>query len=161
MSEFEDPLRVGVGDDEEDEEQVASDNTHGVSEDKEDQDDGVLKVEEDTREEMIQSKSGETLKDKEVGTSEGKINDVTRVTVTDPVKQVSDHSFLPGVTTSHVEYLVISEFVSQGKRVEVRRRFNDFVVRNEFIYICACMHVQVYVCVCMCVQVYVCVCLHV
>lgn len=62
-----------------------------------------------------------------------------QVSVSDPVKQVGDHSFLPGVTTSHYEYLVTSMFFdnlsTSGKHYEVRRRFNDFVVGERGLLI--------------------------
>lgn len=64
--------------------------------------------------------------------SSGGVSFTIQVSVSDPVKQVADHSFLPGVTTSHYEYLVTSMFFdnlsTSGKHHEVRRRFNDFVV---------------------------------
>lgn len=64
--------------------------------------------------------------------SSGGVSFTIQVSVSDPVKQVGDHSFLPGVTTSHYEYLVTSMFFdnlsTSGKHYEVRRRFNDFVV---------------------------------
>lgn len=64
--------------------------------------------------------------------SSGGVTFTVQVSVSDPVKQVGDHSFLPGVTTSHYEYLVTSMFFdnlsTSGKHYEVRRRFNDFVV---------------------------------
>lgn len=55
------------------------------------------------------------------------------VSVTDPIKYVSDHPYIPGLTSSHYEYLVTSVFSSsvlssEFRQVEVRRRFSDFVV---------------------------------
>lgn len=62
---------------------------------------------------------------------EGNVEVKIRVSVGDPVKQVSDHPYLPGITSSHYAYLVSSVFEGGGsseRHVEVRRRFNDFVV---------------------------------
>jgi len=71
------------------------------------------------------------IRDPNLDSSEG-ASFTIQVSVSDPVKQVADHSFLPGVTTSHYEYLVTSMFFdnlsTSGKHHEVRRRFNDFVV---------------------------------
>lgn len=80
------------------------------------------------------------------------------ITVSDPVKRVSDHAFIPGLTSSHYEYLITSiaskataqyyddnqhhtndiqtsshvdsnnNETSGWPKSEVRRRFNDFVV---------------------------------
>jgi len=72
--------------------------------------------------------------DSNLNSSEG-ASFTIQVSVSDPVKQVADHSFLPGVTTSHYEYLVTSMFFdnlsTSGKHYEVRRRFNDFVVGDS------------------------------
>ena len=52
--------------------------------------------------------------------------------VTDPVRRIGD-SVIPGFTSTHYEYLVASS--SEGargrRRVEVRRRFKDFVVSER------------------------------
>lgn len=65
-----------------------------------------------------------------------------RITVTDPVKRVSDHAFIPGLTSSHFEYLVASTPSDPGAtsaagepwpRGEVRRRFNDFVALADLL----------------------------
>lgn len=84
-----------------------------------------------------------------------------RISVSDPVKRVSDHSFIPGLTSSHFEYLVTSSPIlpiSNGHhpspttkapsqqpqeedindeepwpRSEVRRRFNDFVALADLL----------------------------
>lgn len=62
------------------------------------------------------------------------------ITVTDPVKRVSDHAFIPGLTSSHYEYLVTTtplphqsaqNYISD--RHEVRRRFNDFVALADLL----------------------------
>jgi hypothetical protein len=85
-----------------------------------------------------------------------------RISVSDPVKRVSDHSFIPGLTSSHFEYLVTSAPIlptTNGEhpsptttapprqqhlgeqrnadepwpRSEVRRRFNDFVALADLL----------------------------
>ena len=52
-----------------------------------------------------------------------------QVSVSDPVRRVGD-SVIPGFTSTHFEYLVTTVFESPRRRVEVRRRFKDFVVSN-------------------------------
>lgn len=55
------------------------------------------------------------------------------ITVSDPVRRIGD-SVIPGFTSTHTEYLVASTAVGEGaggrerRRIEVRRRFKDFVV---------------------------------
>jgi hypothetical protein len=60
-----------------------------------------------------------------------------RISVSDPVKRVADHLYIPGLTTSHWEYLVASSAepaaaADPGRvsmppaRREVRRRYSDF-----------------------------------
>eukprot|EP00890_Picochlorum_soloecismus_P005292 jgi/Picsp_1/5764/NSC_03123-R1_sorting nexin-1 len=76
------------------------------------------------------------IRDPNLDSSEG-ASFTIQVSVSDPVKQVADHSFLPGVTTSHYEYLVTSMFFdnlsTSGKHHEVRRRFNDFVALADLL----------------------------
>jgi len=58
------------------------------------------------------------------------------ITVTDPVKLVSDHSFIPGLTSSHYEYLITSMPAEQSDdwpRAEVRRRFRDVVALADLL----------------------------
>lgn len=64
---------------------------------------------------------------------ESKGRSTITVSVTDPIKHVSDHPYIPGLTSSHYEYLITSVFSSSAlssefRQVEVRRRFSDFVV---------------------------------
>lgn len=47
------------------------------------------------------------------------------VSVTDPVRYVSDHAYVPGLTSSHFEYLITSS--DENGTYAVRRRFSDFV----------------------------------
>lgn len=47
------------------------------------------------------------------------------VGITDPVRYVSDHAYIPGLTSSHFEYLITS--VDDNKTHTVRRRFSDFL----------------------------------
>ena len=61
-----------------------------------------------------------------------------QVSVTDPIKHVSDHPYVPGLTSSHYEYLVTSVFSesalsSEYTQVEVRRRFSDFVALADLL----------------------------
>ncbi|GAB4824150.1 hypothetical protein N2152v2_011196 [Parachlorella kessleri] len=55
-----------------------------------------------------------------------------RISVTDPVKRVSD-SIIPGVKGGHYEYLVTTVADHPRRRVEVRRRFNDFVALADLL----------------------------
>ena len=50
------------------------------------------------------------------------------ISVSDPVRRVGD-SMIPGFTSTHTEYLVTTTLENPRRRVEVRRRFRDFVVR--------------------------------
>lgn len=51
-----------------------------------------------------------------------------QITVSDPVRRVGD-SVIPGLASTHYEYLVAAAWdAPQRRRVEVRRRFKDFVV---------------------------------
>ena len=52
------------------------------------------------------------------------------ITVTDPVRRVGD-SLIPGLSSTHFEFLVTSASEAPRRRVEVRRRFKDFVVSAE------------------------------
>lgn len=47
------------------------------------------------------------------------------VGVTDPIRYVSDHAYIPGLTSSHFEYLVTSS--DDNGTYAVRRRFSDFL----------------------------------
>jgi hypothetical protein len=47
------------------------------------------------------------------------------VGVADPVRFVSDHSYIPGLTSSHFEYLITSS--DDNGTYAVRRRFSDFL----------------------------------
>lgn len=49
------------------------------------------------------------------------------ITVSDPVRRVGD-SLIPGLSSTHFEYLVTTAGEAPRRRVEVRRRFKDFVV---------------------------------
>lgn len=49
------------------------------------------------------------------------------ITVSDPVRRVGD-SVIPGLASTHFEYLVTTAGEAPRRQVEVRRRFKDFVV---------------------------------
>lgn len=59
------------------------------------------------------------------------------ITVSDPVRRVGDHSFIPGVATSHYEYLVTSTSLlsEEAPSNSVRRRFSDFVSLADVLMI--------------------------
>ncbi len=61
-----------------------------------------------------------------------------KISVSDPIKRISDHTYLPGLTSSHYEYLVTSVFSdsalsSDYVQSEVRRRFNDFMALADIL----------------------------
>lgn len=61
-----------------------------------------------------------------------------KISVSDPIKRISDHTYLPGLTSSHYEYLVTSVFSDSAlspdyKQIEVRRRFNDFMALADLL----------------------------
>jgi sorting nexin-1/2 len=56
------------------------------------------------------------------------------ITVSDPVRRVGD-SMIPGITATHTEYLVATAWEAPRRRVEVRRRFRDFVALADLLAI--------------------------
>ncbi|KAL4859717.1 5'-3' exoribonuclease 2 [Chlorella vulgaris] len=57
---------------------------------------------------------------------------VLQISVSDPVRRVGD-SVIPGFTSTHTEYLVSASWDSPWRRVEVRRRFRDFVALADLL----------------------------
>lgn len=57
---------------------------------------------------------------------------VLQISVSDPVRRVGD-SVIPGFTSTHTEYLVSASWDSPRRRVEVRRRFRDFVALADLL----------------------------
>lgn len=61
-----------------------------------------------------------------------------KISVSDPIKQISDHTYLPGLTSSHYEYLITSVYSDSAlsaeyRQVEVRRRFSDFMALADIL----------------------------
>ncbi|EFN57618.1 hypothetical protein CHLNCDRAFT_142705 [Chlorella variabilis] len=56
------------------------------------------------------------------------------ISVSDPVRRVGD-SMIPGFTSTHTEYLVTTTLENPRRRVEVRRRFRDFVALADLLAI--------------------------
>ncbi|PRW57356.1 sorting nexin 2B [Chlorella sorokiniana] len=54
------------------------------------------------------------------------------ITVSDPVRRVGD-SVIPGFSSTHFEYLVTTAGEAPRRRVEVRRRFKDFVALADLL----------------------------
>lgn len=90
------------------------------------------------------SPSNRIVNRKEEGTRLGvqvrqtNIQEKIKISVSDPIKQISDHTYLPGLTSSHYEYLITSVFSdsalsSDCKQIEVRRRFSDFMALADLL----------------------------
>ncbi|KAL4447991.1 hypothetical protein ABPG75_005210 [Micractinium tetrahymenae] len=72
------------------------------------------------------------------GPASGRVPPQYHITVSDPVRRIGD-SVIPGFTSTHTEYLVASTAAGEGgggrerRRVEVRRRFKDFVALADLL----------------------------